>query len=1484
MIGMRRGRMRHRLVLVAAMAASIAASLLPGGVVLAAAAPNTIIDSAPASPTASPTATFTFHSTRSGSTFKCGLDGVALTSCTSPKGYTGLAQGSHTFRVAATSKGATDPTPATVTWTVDTTAPTIPTNLAASTPTATSVKLTWGASTDNLAVTGYDVFRDGALLMAVAAVTTYTDPTVIAGSTHTYALRARDGAGNLSALTGTISVTLPTAPDTFIDSAPPAGTPSTDASFSFHSDQAGATFTCTLDGGTASGCSSPKSYTGLAQGVHAFTVRAALGGVADPTPATATWTVDTTAPSSPTGLTASAPSPTSVQLTWTASTDNVAVTGYDILRDGALLTIVGAVTTYTDPTVAAGSTHTYALQAFDLAGNRSPMTAPVSPPPPPTPLDPHLTRMPYLTDLVGLNAIVNFATDRSGTTASVSFGPAVGGLCSLTMTVPASARVAISVNSVLEYQWKANLSLPTTGPFCYRAYLGTADLLGANLSPTFTTQVPVGSPETFSFAVFGDWGETDATGANVNQANVMRQIAASGARFAITTGDNGYPSGSQGDYGDLQQAGSSVFGMPFWGGVGSTLALFPVIGNHGLARNDASHPHLLNWPQDTAVATSGGRYQVDTYCCPNGATSANYPSPWYAFSAGNARFYMLAAAWPDGNVGTGSAYGADYLAHWTTTSPEYLWLQADLAAHPSGLKFAFFHYPLFSDQPTENSDTNLQGNASLEGLLASNGVNIAFNGHAHIYQRNTPATGPGRNSLISYVTGGGGAQAQSTGTCSSNDAYAVGWSYTNSRGTACGSAPIPTSPAQVHHFLKVTISGSSVTVTPIDSSGQPFDVQTYTFNPKPDTVIDSGPAGGTTSTSATFAFHATSGGATFTCQIDGGAAASCASPTDYTGLADGSHTFTVYATVGGVADPLPANRSWTIDTVAPGAPTSFVAGATSPFSVALSWNAATDNLAVAGYEVYRDGSLLATLGPVTAYTDTTVLGSSTHTYAIRAYDVARNVSAFTPAIQVTTPAVPVPVFADGFESGDLSAWTSTSGLAVQGATVHGGTYAAEAATTAGAAYAKKTLPATYSDAYARVWFDVKSQVDQVNLLRLRDANGASIGYLYLTQGGVLGFHNDATATNTLSGTAPGPGWHALELHVNAAGASGVVDVWLDNERIAGLSSASVNTGTSLVAAFQIGEVQTAQTYDVVYDDAAFGTSRLGPVADGAPTVPTNLVAATPSPTAVALTWTASTDDIGVVGYDVFRDGSLLAGLGNVTAYSDSSVTAGSTHTYAVRARDTSGNRSALTPTVSATTPAAPVPVFADGFESGNLSAWTSTGGLAVELTDIRSGTYAAEGNTTVTAGPIFARRSLPATYPDAYARVGFLVKNLPASQITLLRLRAAGAGTGPGSSIGYIYITSAGNLYFRADAAASAIQLSATSGAGWHVLELHLGVSGTSSIVQVWLDGSSVGGLPTTVDLGPATAVGQLQVGDTASVTAGIVFDDAAFGTSRLGL
>ncbi|HEX4777164.1 MAG TPA: metallophosphoesterase, partial [Acidimicrobiia bacterium] len=1192
--------------------------------------------------------------------------------------------------MAATVNGTTDNSPATATWTVDTTAPGTPSGLAATTPSPTSVKLTWNAATDNTGVTGYDVFRDGTALTTVGAVTTYTDTTVAGGSTHQYMIRARDIAGNVSPFSAPVTATTPTPPDTVVDSAPPAGTTTTTATFTFHSTITPATFTCKLDTGTAAACTSPKTYTGLTQAAHTFTVFATANGLADPTPATATWTVDSTPPSTPTGLAATAPSATSVALTWNAATDNTGVTGYDVFRDGSPLTTIGAVTNYTDSTVAGGSTHTYAVRARDVAGNVSALSSTVTIATP-LPMDAHLTRAPYLTDLVGLNVIVNFGTDRSTNTASVQYGSSNGTACALTNTVPATS-VTISVNGTFEYQWKARLALPAAGQYCYRVFLGATDLLGANASPVFTTQVQPGSSESFSFVVFGDWGQVDATGANPDQARLMRQIANSGARFAITTGDNGYPSGSQGNYGDLQQTGadtSAIFGPSFWGGVGSTLPLFPVVGNHGLARSDAVHPHFANWPQDTAVATSAGRYQIDTYCCPNGSASANYPSAWYAFDAGGARFYMLDAAWADLNTGTGTPYANEWASHWQPTSPEYLWLKADLAAHRSGLKFAFFHYPMYADTSAtdEQSDTFLQGNASLEGLLASNGVNLAFSGHAHLYERNAPAGGKNRQSLVTYVTGGGGAQVQSNSACSANDKYSVGWSFTRSVGTSCGGAPVPTSPTQVYHFLKVTVAGSRVTVTPTDELGRTFDVQTYTFNALPDTYIDTAPAAGTTSTSATFTFHASATPATFTCKLDANTVTTCTSPITYNGLAQGVHNFSVFATVNNVKDPAPATAMWTVDSTPPSTPTGFTATATSPFSVALTWNAATDSTGVTAYDVLRDGTVVATIAPATGYVDTNVVGASTHLYAVRARDVAGNLSPVTTAIPVTTPPPPVPVFQDGFESGDLSAWTASSGLVVEGSTVHGGTHAAEGSTTTGATFAKKTLPSTYPDAYARVWFDAVSGPSQINLVRMRDAAGNSIGYVYIETTGQLGFHDDATGTNTLSATVPGPGWHALELHLQPSGVSGVVEIWLDNTLVTDLSGAGVDVGTAPVGQLQIGEVQTALTYDVVFDDVAFGTARLGPVADAnPPSVPANVNATATSPFTVALTWDPSTDDGAVAGYDVWRDGQLLASVGAVTTYTDTTVLPNTTHSYAVVARDTAGNASAQSTAATVMTP------------------------------------------------------------------------------------------------------------------------------------------------------------------------------------------------------
>jgi hypothetical protein len=327
--------------------------------------------------------------------------------------------------------------------------------------------------------------------------------------------------------------------------------------------------------------------------------------------------------------------------------------------------------------------------------------------------------------------------------------------------------------------------------------------------------------------VFGDWGQANSGSENPNQEHLLAHMAASKARFAVGTGDIANPSGSQSNYGDLQQTGSSVSGVfspKFWAVPGRSLPYFPAVGNH-----TPDSTFLLNWPQPRAVAASEGRYQLDTYCCVNGSSSASYASTWYAFDAGGARFYVLHAAVYAGNIGTGSQYQNDYEYHWTKESPQYKWLEADLEAHKSTpLKFAFFHYPLRSDQTSQNSDAYLQGPDSLEGLLARYGVDLAFNGHAHIYQRNLK---PHPGGLVSYVTGGGGASLASIGTagCSDTDAYGIGWKTTSSIGGACGAATVPTATDQVHHFLLVTVDGTKVTVTPTDATGRSFDIQDYDF-------------------------------------------------------------------------------------------------------------------------------------------------------------------------------------------------------------------------------------------------------------------------------------------------------------------------------------------------------------------------------------------------------------------------------------------------------------------------------------------------------------------------------------------------------------------------------------------------------------------------------------------------------------------------------
>ena len=106
------------------MARSVTATFVPDTT-----PPDTTITAQPANLTKSTSASFSFTSSESNSTFQCQLNSIGYSNCTSPKSYSGLPDGNHTFAVRATdSAGNTDATPANFAWTIDTTAPALSIN------------------------------------------------------------------------------------------------------------------------------------------------------------------------------------------------------------------------------------------------------------------------------------------------------------------------------------------------------------------------------------------------------------------------------------------------------------------------------------------------------------------------------------------------------------------------------------------------------------------------------------------------------------------------------------------------------------------------------------------------------------------------------------------------------------------------------------------------------------------------------------------------------------------------------------------------------------------------------------------------------------------------------------------------------------------------------------------------------------------------------------------------------------------------------------------------------------------------------------------------------------------------------------------------------------------------------------------------------------------------------------------------------------
>jgi hypothetical protein len=359
----------------------------------------------------------------------------------------------------------------------------------------------------------------------------------------------------------------------------------------------------------------------------------------------------------------------------------------------------------------------------------------------------------------------------------------------------------------------------------------------------------------------------------------------------------------------------------------------------------------------------------------------------------------------------------------------------------------------------------------------------------------------------------------------------------------------------------------------------------------PDTTLTKAPPALTNDATATFAFHSSERASTFLCALDGGAFAPCVDPLAYVSVPDGSHTFQVAAVdQAGNVDTTPASASWTVDTTPPSAPTGLTTTLVTSSRAGLAWTASPQP-DVAGYRVYRNGLPLGETQQ-TSFSDTTVSGPATYGYTVRAYDLAGNVSGDSAALPVQVPAAPPPLFQDGFESGNLSLWTSSSGVSVQTQTVDDGVYAARVTTAGSAAYASKQLTSPVGELYYAADFDLLGQATSATLLRFETDTGVPLVSVFVNPVGRLGFRNERTIENTVGEAVVASGWHRIVARVLVDGLSSEVEIWLDGVRLDDLAR-TVSLGTVPIGRIVLGSDAAGKSFDSVFDDVAAGQSWVG---------------------------------------------------------------------------------------------------------------------------------------------------------------------------------------------------------------------------------------------------------------------------------------------------
>ncbi|QQS19891.1 carboxypeptidase regulatory-like domain-containing protein [Candidatus Saccharibacteria bacterium] len=377
------------------------------------------------------------------------------------------------------------------------------------------------------------------------------------------------------------------------------------------------------------------------------------------------------------------------------------------------------------------------------------------------------------------------------------------------------------------------------------------------------------------------------------------------------------------------------------------------------------------------------------------------------------------------------------------------------------------------------------------------------------------------------------------------------------------------------------------------------------------------------------------------------------------------------------------NCAYPPDTTAPSVTITAPAnGATVSGTVSVTVNAADDSggSGIAKVELYVDSILKATstATPYSLSLATANLSNASHSLTVKAYDKSNNVSTMSPAVNVTV------------QNGDSTSPTVTITTPQNGTTV-GGLVNVAATATDNVGVTKIEL---YVDGMLKsstnsyVWDTTATSNGSHSILaRTYDATGNSA-----TQTVQVTVQNGDTsppsAPTGVTATATSSG------QITVTWQTSTDNVGVHHYCLARNDGMNMCPGGTAMSYNDTAVLpSTTYTYRLTAFDAAGNFSAASTPAAAttpatpdttAPAVPIGVTAVAISPTQINLTWQASTDNVGVAGYDVFRNGTKIASI-TTTSYGNTNLAASTSYTYTVVARDAAGNSSSPSVAVSATT-------------------------------------------------------------------------------------------------------------------------------------------------------------------------------------------------------